>query len=113
MGGALPTKMGFNGAKRRCCDWVFNPPARIATIDLRSLPTAVMEPGCTICSLATSQHYIAEQELRPPLARTWTVKGREANLLPSLALAWGLAPRKGKKSSCRADDGHSKPAIGD
>lgn len=116
MGGAIAyLKWDSMGPRGDAAIMVFNPAgAQTVTIDLRSLPTAVMGARLYDLFVGNESTLLQQQELQPPLARTWTVQMAAGQFAAFSGFSLGVfAPRKGKKSSCRADDGYSKPAIGD
>ena len=110
-GGALAyLKHDSMGPKGDAAIMVFNPGrAQTVTIDLSMLPSSAF--GVVPVDLLDNDG--AADAAPPPLAETWSVKMAAGEVKAFSGFTLGVfAPRRGKKTSCRPDDGYSKPAAG-
>lgn len=111
-GGALAyLKHDSMGPHGDACLMLFNPgAAQTITVDLSSLPTALMgtKPYDLLAYSSTGT-----QDFAPALAATWTVPMAKGEVRAFGGFSLGVwAPRAGKKASCKADDGYAKAATG-
>lgn len=92
---------------------VFNPgKAQTVTVDLSMLPPSVF--GAIPVDLFADTNSSNAPPPLPPLAKMWSVKMGAGDVKAFAGFTLGVfAPRRGKKTGCRADDHYSKSAGAD
>merc|ERR1712113_1037794 len=90
----------------------FNPGAASSvTIDLSMLPSSLM--GVVPYDLFEAQT-LSHSTSTPPFANSWTVEMGAGEFKAFSGFTLGVfAPRLGKKTDCKADDGYRRQATGD
>ena len=100
------------GPKGDAAIMIFNPgAAQTVTVDLSMLPPSVFGVAPTNL-FAKDSASRAAVVAPPPLAESWAVHMKAGEFAAFSGISLGVfAPRKGKKASCKPDDGYRKPAT--